>query len=288
MLVESLVRGDGPAQPEPPALSTAESGISSLAAVTAEAPYRPPARLDLARLERLIAAKRSASQDHLLSLREDPSYFADVVLDTKEHRKELLPDNMGRRHSSVRPYPKKTFWDRVLRSVVVDSYENVIFWDCLLDQITHLQALLDKSKDDIAPDKDLPLELLEQFLDFHYSLHLFTQSPISKLRKIVTSSPPLRSQCVRLQDDDDPSHTCVIAKTGTKSKQWQRLMWMFEVLFHSRSLYMVTLPTLMDEMDRLIESERGVRELLSATVASTTSDLSVMTECQHQLSLFEP
>ncbi|KAI9931439.1 hypothetical protein MW887_010014 [Aspergillus wentii] len=205
MLVESLVRGDGPAQPEPPALSTAESGISSLAAVTAEAPYRPPARLDLARLERLIAAKRSASQDHLLSLREDPSYFADVVLDTKEHRKELLPDNMGRRHSSVRPYPKKTFWDRVLRSVVVDSYENVIFWDCLLDQITHLQALLDKSKDDIAPDKDLPLELLEQFLDFHYSLHLFTQSPISKLRKIVTSSPPLRSQCVRLQDDDDPS-----------------------------------------------------------------------------------
>lgn len=74
---------DIPAQPAPPPLASSETGLALLATVRAEAPYRLPASLDPTRLQGIIAAKRSAAEDHIWSLREDPGYFAGVVLDIK-------------------------------------------------------------------------------------------------------------------------------------------------------------------------------------------------------------
>lgn len=76
------MQSDIPIQPEPPALSTSETSLALLATVAAEAPYRLPASLNLTRLKAIVAAKRSAAEDHIWSLREDPGYFADVVLET--------------------------------------------------------------------------------------------------------------------------------------------------------------------------------------------------------------
>ncbi|PCH02639.1 Hypothetical protein PENO1_036920 [Penicillium occitanis (nom. inval.)] len=86
---ESLI-ADFPVLPEP--TINDEGDWHSLAAVAADAPYRLPAGLDLDSIITIIDGKRSASEDHLLALREDPGYFAGVVNAYKEHRQEILLD----------------------------------------------------------------------------------------------------------------------------------------------------------------------------------------------------
>lgn len=103
------MRSGIPIQPEPPAVSTLETGLSLLATVAAEAPYRLPASLNLSRLKAIVAAKRSAAEDHIWSLREDPGYFADAALVRKEHRRELLPGTEGRQHPLLSHIWKRNF-----------------------------------------------------------------------------------------------------------------------------------------------------------------------------------
>lgn len=78
-----------------------------------------PAHLDLPRLQGLVAARCSAAEDHIWSLREDPGYFVDVVLDMKENRQEILPDTIGQKHPLMRPSPSNRFWERVLGNLLL-------------------------------------------------------------------------------------------------------------------------------------------------------------------------
>lgn len=84
-----------------------------------------PAHLDLRRLQGLVAARRSAAEDHIRSLREDPGYFADAVLDMKENRQEILPDTIGQRHPLMRPSPSSRFWERMLGNLITAAYLSV-------------------------------------------------------------------------------------------------------------------------------------------------------------------
>ena len=115
---EALIDASLPIQPEPPLVSANETGLASLAITAAEAPYRLPAHLDLKSLASLVEGKLSAAEDHVWALREDPSYYADTVLELREHRQECLPDTSGRVHPVFTVFNQETvFWQRVI-------------WDC--------------------------------------------------------------------------------------------------------------------------------------------------------------
>jgi hypothetical protein len=278
-----------PIQPEPPSLSIAEPGVNSLAAVAAEAPYRLPASIDLARLQSLVAARRLAMEDHVWSLREDPSYFAEVLSDTKEHRQELLPDIRGRAHSLLRPYPGRRFWDRVAGNVIAEAYSSLAIWDDIHSQIGNLKLVKQKYADQISYENDLPSELLEAFLTLNFSLERYVKGPILRLKTAVPPSPPLRAYFERLPEDGDPNIIRVEEKMGKpKDKTYGRVMWIFQTLWDDQQRHLAGLHTLMDEMERLVENETRARELLSARVVSTIADLSALSECQHQIALYQP
>jgi hypothetical protein len=87
---------------------------SSWATIAAEAPYRRPANLDFDRISSLLAAKHDEAADHLWSLREDPSYFETHILESKEHRRELITDCYGRQHPVCSPGCEDQLWARVV------------------------------------------------------------------------------------------------------------------------------------------------------------------------------
>ncbi|KAF8349259.1 hypothetical protein F5887DRAFT_1233694 [Amanita rubescens] len=270
---ESLLQGDIPVQPEPPALSTSEAGLSSLATVATEGPYRLPARLDLVRILEIIAAKRSAAEDHIWSLREDPGYFADVVLAMKEHQLETLPDTRGNRHPSLRPHTEGAFWNKMLGIVVADADVSLAGWDEIHRQITDVQLLMAKYENDILPEKDLPEELLKAFLTLDYTLEQSTKGPIHKLKVSLPASPRVRALFVR----EPPAPNSSIIRVSRQRPPGDR-----------GQLHLAGLNTLMDEMDRLIQSDLKLKELISPWVANIISDLSVISECRHQISLYQP
>ncbi|KAF2211676.1 hypothetical protein CERZMDRAFT_98105 [Cercospora zeae-maydis SCOH1-5] len=111
-----------PPQPAPPSLSDQESGLASLALMKAEAPYRIPANLSWDRIVSLLAAKRDAVQDHIWSLREDPSYFSYVMRDSREHRQELIADTRGLAHPESRFSREEILWGRILRDEIGLAY----------------------------------------------------------------------------------------------------------------------------------------------------------------------
>jgi hypothetical protein len=50
-----------------------------------EAAYKTPQKLDLERLRMLVGGRRAAAEDHVYSLKEDPSYFIETVREWREH-----------------------------------------------------------------------------------------------------------------------------------------------------------------------------------------------------------
>lgn len=102
-------------QPEPPASELETGEAVSWTLLAAEAPYRPPSSLSFARLERLLKAKLDVVEDHIWSMREDPSYFASTVQDAWEHRQDHIKDRRGERHPLFRHGREDLLWGRTIR-----------------------------------------------------------------------------------------------------------------------------------------------------------------------------
>lgn len=281
---KSLMLAEAPVQPEPPPVSGQEAGWHSLAVVAAEAPYRIPAALDLARLIAMIESKRSAAEDHIWALREDPGYFADVVGDWKEHRQEMLPDTNGRQHPTLKLLSSHTFWDWVLGNVVVDAYLQIEIWTSIHQQLVNLQTLKDKYSVDTAAGKALPEEYLEALHLLLYSLKRFSARPIDSLKVGVPASPPLRSHFVREpQEPGTPMIRVIERRNRDKDKHFGRLLWILTTLWDEQKRFLAGLQPLMDELERLLQNDPTQKRLISSWVASIIADLSVISGCLHQL-----
>ncbi|KAK7703128.1 hypothetical protein SLS57_011071 [Botryosphaeria dothidea] len=287
---ESLVSEDFPVQPEPPSVSENVTGINSLAVVAAEAPYRAPASLDLQRLESLLEAKLSASEDHVWALREDPSYFADCVTNYKEHRQEMIPDLRDQPHPVFKPGRENAFWNRVIGEVVANAYLQVEIWNELRIQANHMQDLKAKYAKDISIEKDLPEDYLYALLKFQHYLNHTSKGPVGQLKQGAVASPPLRRFFAREpQEDPHSTRIRVREKPGSEpDKTRMRLMWLFNALWDDDRRFLAGITTLVDELERLLQSDAKAKELTSSYIADVVSDLSVMAECIRQVNIYQP
>ncbi|PKY02469.1 hypothetical protein P168DRAFT_271735 [Aspergillus campestris IBT 28561] len=279
---------DFPVQPEPTIKD--EGDWQSLVAITADAPYRLPAQLDVRALEDVVDAKRSAAEDHLLALREDPGYFASVVDEYKEHRSEMISDIYGSTHPTLTPWPDRLFWNRVLQNVVAEAYVALETWDTLRTALAYLRRLLSKYQGQLSLTEDLPQDLYEAFVRTRYFLEQFTRGPLDQLKVAVPASPPLRSLFARLPPIRGSTKMQVVYRANRlRSQSQDELLWVMETLWGSSlKVQQAGRKTLMDELDRLVQSDPKNKDLISGRVASIVSDLSVLSECLHQIELFQP
>ncbi|KAF9329977.1 hypothetical protein BG006_007034 [Podila minutissima] len=284
----SVMADNSPVEPELPALSISDGPTLSLADISAITPYSMPAKLDLGRLRDLIAAKRSAAEDHMWSLREDPGYFADTILEMKEHRQELLLDIYGRQHSLVRTYLSKEFWNRVNHKVILEANGYLEIWDTLLSQIDQLISLRRKYEGKFKDKDPLPTELLEAFLDLDFSLGIYMNVPLMALKNIVVASPPMRHWFVR-QPEQNPKNIQVTQKPNMDMDTTQkRLLWLFKILWDDGQRRLAGVLPILDMMERLVQNDPKSRNLFSAKVADTIADYSLFAECQRQIQLYQP
>lgn len=278
----SLTDQSVPVQPEPLPIVRDENEWPSLASITADAPYRVPAHVDFRRLQAIIAAKRSAAEDHIWALREDPGYFADFVGDWSEHRQEMLLDTNQKRHPVL---DKPLFWDRVLGNVVVESYGTFLIWDIICQQVTNLAALSQKYANAISSRKSLPSDYEKALQNFRYLLNRASKGPIGLLKMGLPASPPLRSLFVR--EPQVPGSTMIQVKTKNAAGRDQ-LLWIFQALLDDHQLLLCGLPDLIDEYERLVQGDSKQKERISPWVAQVFSDLAVIAELRRQLGLYHP
>ncbi|KAM0426356.1 hypothetical protein ACHAPT_008397 [Fusarium lateritium] len=287
---DELTSAEYPVQPEPHLKTETETnGFESLALMAAEAPYRPPARLDLGRVVSLLAAKASAAEDHLWALREDPSYFAQHLLDLRDHRQETMKDHQGKPHQATLKGRDGLFWARVMRLAVRDACVYVEVYSELRDQAKSLRELQRKYEPGLSPLDDLPQEYLDAMVKFRHSLYEAAKGPFRQLRHGFVSSPPIRQFYVRDFDPDpNATKTSLHRRTGVKlSKAQQNLSWLTRVLWENdRELFFIRLPPMVDELERLVQSE--AKDLVTPYIAAIIGDLAIISQCIHQLELYQP
>ncbi|KAG0023392.1 hypothetical protein BGZ82_010754 [Podila clonocystis] len=285
---ESVMTDNSPIEPELPALSISDGPTHSLADVSAVTPYSVPAKLDLGHLRELIAAKCSAAEDHMWSLREDPGYFADTILEMKEHRQELLLDMYGRQHSLVRPYLSKEFWNRVIHKVILEANGYLEMWHILLSQIDQLTSLRRQYEGTFKDGDPLPTELLEAFLDLDFSLGIYMNAPLMALKNIVVASPPMRRWFARLPEENPRNIQTTQKPNVVMDMTQKRLLWLFQILCDDQQRHLAGVLPILDQMERLVQNDPKSRNLFSAKVADTIADYSLFAECKRQIQLYQP
>lgn len=166
--------------------STETTGItnstSMLADLAAEGPHRLPKGLDLPRLKAIFSAKRSAAEDHMWALREDPSYFADCVQELMDHRFEQLKDAHGRPHPNLQSHREHLVWEPVITTVVVSSEYYLEVWDTLCDIIADVEAELTKRITSLSRDETLPEELFSNLSYLKNFLQHVILGPVARLQ----------------------------------------------------------------------------------------------------------
>ncbi|KAF3062840.1 hypothetical protein GL218_09429 [Daldinia childiae] len=292
ILADNLIADTFPVQSEPHLKTGKETnGFDSLAVMAAEMPYRLPARLDLNRIESVLGARLSAAEDHLWAIREDPAYFLEQLIETKEHRQELLRDTFGDEHPIFRKVHQKTFWARVYGTVIFESYLQLEVFSELYQQAQALKLLQIKYAAVISPTKDLPEELMNAILKFRHYLNQAAKGPQGGLRDGVVASPPWRKYFTR---DPPPNSTSTkiltYQKTGVKMSAIERqLLWIFSTLWEDgQDLFLARLPLIVDELGRLLETEPRAQELVSQKITGIIGDLAILSHCISQLDLYQP
>jgi hypothetical protein len=258
------------------------SEVPSLAAIASEAPYRVPRQLDLGSLQALTAAKHSEAEDHLWQLREDPEYFAEEVKDQRDHRSDCVLDHLRRPHPNL---GTPEFWDQTLRIVIEEAYVEFWLWKTANEDIRDLKTLESKYHDRISPNEHLPAEFETALCNFKYLLDQMIDLNLKRLHVVLPASPTARHLFVRdngtltlrPKDPVDP-------KLGPS----HYLMWLFKTLMIEHHAFLVGVPNLIDEVQRLVDKDREVHDLISSKVARVFANLATVAELVRQVQMYQP
>lgn len=279
-------------QPEPPLLLPHGSSKQyvSLAITTLEAPYRSPANIDFDRLEAFITAHFTAVEDHLWALREDPGYYADTVLDFKEHDPVLLLDTNGDNHPLLRKDREQLFWKRIIKTVCTDSLVDLEVWGSMHHQIGELRHMKEIYSDRIDPTKCLPSDYALAIYKLRFHLLTFSLRTIGHLKNSIPASPFLRRYWERLPPRNDATDEIIVQyKPGTKGDEILDTLqiWVLN-LCNAEYVRKVGLDTIVEELGRLSDLDSKSRDCISSFVARKISELSIFAQCIHEIDCYFP
>lgn len=277
-----------PVLPEPPQLTDNEGPYSRLDIIAREAPYHLPFRLDLARLQTLASAQRNQAIDHVWALREDPSSFVDTVEDFRSHRSELILDSSGRLHPHAQDFP---LYNKALRQMIIDDHCKVFIWHEIHQRITQLRDLSSRHAKHIRVNKDLPLDLFEALKKTRFLLENISLDFITIIKAEFPASPPLRAFHYRANPDDlnlRKFFVKPIEKIDENDKSLMQLLRLISLFQDKGFRSFCTLHSILDEFGRLMQDDARAKSLISPRMASSISQLCIISECLHQLHQFQP
>lgn len=281
-----------PVQPEP-LLKTGEetSGFNSMAIMALEAPYRVPARLDFARIAALLSAKVASAEDHIWQLRENPGYFMEHLHEIVEHRQETLKDTNGQEHHVRTSRFQNIFWTRVLGELVVNAYFELETFAELHKQAIGLQQLHSEYEPVISANRNLPEKFMTALIKFRHYINQSAKGCLGLLEQCVVASPPMRKFFVRLPSVNQTSTMISIrSRPGIKkSEDEEEVIYLLRTLWEDgRDLFLMGMPFVVDELERLLDAEPQANDLISAYIAAQIGNLSIISQCLQQLDLYQP
>ena len=277
-----------PRQPEPEALISINehSEWPSLTNETLEAQYRTPDQFDVSRLKSFIDAQRTEAEDHIWSLREDPLYLQQSILEWSEHRQEKNIDTDGKTHPLL---GQDRFWQRVIFSLVHTAYSRLLLWDTISKDVEHLVTMRSQYGDKTGPESDLPEAYKHALCHFSHLIEQAIKAPLGLWRGSLSASSALRNHFERKPyNPNEREGRLIVRSKSDPLKDGDHFLWLVLCLMMDDEIALCGLENLLDELERLIRSDLPSRERLSPWLARVLSQLSLLAEIKRQIGLIHP
>jgi hypothetical protein len=294
---------NSPLLPAPTILPENDTGFASLAVMAAQAPYRIPAQLDFDRIVSLLTARRDQAADHLWSLREDPGYFCDYANEVHQHRSEVLSTKSGHPNPDLEAKHEVKYWTRVLWDMIITDYMQLEMFSELLTQAEALRQVYTSNVASVQPGRDLLSPYMHSILRFRYFLREAVLT-VSQAKLHVFQSPPWRDHyfCTVLEE----SNTAKIiglrqpCRLDDVQKRLHKYLAKFATYKDRKSanydptdastieMKLFGMTTMLDGLQHLIGSEPRAKEMITPFIASSIGDLTILSECLHQLEIYQP
>jgi hypothetical protein len=114
---------------------------------------------------------------------------------------------------------------------------------------------------------------------------------MGKLKYVAVASPPLRRFHVR-QPPADPSSTIIDVERNINvkaNKVETKLIWLLRTLWEDDyQLFLAGFPLVVDELQRLVQSEPQAKDLISESMADLIGEFSILAQGIKELELYNP
>lgn len=211
-------------------------------------------------------------------------------MDYRDHRQELLIDTSGKNHPILQPHREDVFWQRVITNVFGESYLLLEIFSELSRQAQHTRELQIKYNSQIVPEKTLPEDYLKALLKFRYYLSQAAKGPLNMLKISVTPSLPFRPFFVRCPPESPSSPLIQVQWKGLKMGTIEgQLLWLLQTLWEDgHDLFLLRMPLVVDELQRLLDKEQTANNMVTEFVSSIIGDLAIICECLRQIDSYQP
>ncbi|KAJ9611563.1 hypothetical protein H2200_004747 [Cladophialophora chaetospira] len=264
--------------------SAGENSIRTVSSAILERSFQAPLMLDSRRLKDLIAAKRASAEHGIWDLREDPGSFQTAILTQAEHRPEMLPDISGRVDLGL---SIENLLNQALPHVIDRAYSYLLRWEKLFKCAELLSSGTWGPFKALDPLKPLPISLEQALLGMHKSAIDLIHDVREELKYAFTTSPQMKAGYVRARTSNGNELLRISSTHGTATEDI--FMQIFDVILDDESDVPHTdLIILLDEIQRMIDSDPKVKSRFSAYVYNLFSDLALAAYIVYELDHFYP
>ncbi|XP_014559917.1 hypothetical protein COCVIDRAFT_90694, partial [Bipolaris victoriae FI3] len=257
-------------QEEPPSSELdlpSDLGFTNFADTLMVAPYRNRGSVEFLRLRAYFDALCTNAKDHILALREDPSYFADAFKDICEHSAELIRDLDGHIDPRV---DSKCFLMCNAAKMVTNAYSMFFSWR----ELYRITDLLSKTS-----MQDQGADFASLMAEFNCSVRRVSKR-VYRILACASMSPNVRKFYFRT------NRHIVMKLWDIWSLEEFQLMSSFECFnmggdcedVKDEALYL-----LLDHVTTIMREKKAARDLVFPRVSELFAQMSVMGECAMQL-----
>ena len=274
-----------PFQTEPSPLQNPAGVWQSVSQTTLEADYCKPQATGLARYKVLVQGLRLSAEDHVWSLREDPSYFLEALREWREYRTDSPPET-------------PEHWRSVASEMLEDAMDALHTYTWLADVFATMRSLGDQ----IASADRNTLRLME-FEEFTWVLvSKVVDSMIWKcMRNLDISIPRSSGFRGQIQQPHDVAtcrskgrypHGCESAWNlkGSATPAQSRAHKLFFMLSGNdeHAVHMHRLRPIVQETHYMLEHDPEASRLIDTCLLRDFFDLAVLADLQHCIHSLRP
>ncbi|KAF6240026.1 hypothetical protein HO173_001636 [Letharia columbiana] len=253
------------------------SPSESTVEVNTKAPYRQPQHFSLEYLRKLATAKKDEAEDEIWALREDPSYFQNVL----QHRYQMTLYVFERVYSEDVTTLKGKILQTACGNIIHAAYKYLIIWDIILEDLQKLERLHIGIA--TSPVEPLPDKYQEALASFVLVIDKLTKYPLEDLRKVLPMSEPIREYFDRTRKNDGS-----IAYLPRKDMEIPPIIGMVYDLMNPERTALMGVPNILDDVERIMRKDKRQKGLITTEVAKTLSETAALGEIHARLSCHQP